>query len=55
MEVCNHSKNLVVSQAKTKIESKTSSEKENVLCNYCKRTSTNGLRCLGMCVADSEY
>ena len=31
------------------------SEKDPILCNYCKRTSSNGVRCLGMCVADNEY
>ena len=30
--------------------------KENViLCNHCKRTASNGIRCLGMCVADNDY
>jgi len=28
---------------------------EKVLCDHCKRTANNGIRCLGMCVADSEY
>ena len=32
-----------------------SSNKEKILCNYCKRTASNGIRCLGMCVADNEY
>ena len=27
----------------------------DVLCRHCKRTATNGLGCLGICVADSEY
>ena len=31
------------------------SEKDPILCNYCKRTASNGVRCLGMCVADSDY
>ncbi len=30
-------------------------EAETVLCQHCKRTATNGIRCLGMCVADNEY
>jgi len=30
-------------------------EKEPILCNHCKRTSSNGVRCLGMCVADNDY
>ena len=32
-----------------------SSEKDSILCNHCKRTGSNGVRCLGMCVADNEY
>ena len=31
------------------------SEKEPILCSHCKRTASNGVRCLGMCVADNEY
>ena len=31
------------------------SEKDPILCNHCKRTASNGVRCLGMCVADSDY
>ena len=30
-------------------------EKEPILCNHCKRTASNGIRCLGMCVADNDY
>ena len=31
------------------------SEKNPILCNHCKRTASNGVRCLGMCVADNDY
>ena len=31
------------------------SDKDPILCNHCKRTASNGVRCLGMCVADNEY
>ncbi len=31
------------------------SEKDTILCNHCKRTVSNGVRCLGMCVADNDY
>ena len=34
---------------------KLSSEKDHILCNHCKRTASNGVRCLGMCVADNDY
>ena len=32
-----------------------SSKKDPILCNHCKRTASNGVRCLGMCVADNDY
>ena len=40
---------------KNKNQSLVRLDKEKILCNHCKRTSTNGIRCLGMCVADNEY
>ena len=30
-------------------------QEEKVLCNHCGRTSNNGIRCLGFCVADNDY
>ena len=35
--------------------SPTPSAQEKVLCQHCGRTATNGLSCIGMCVADNEY
>ena len=29
--------------------------KDHVLCNHCLRTASNGIRCMGICVADNEY
>ena len=29
--------------------------KDIILCNHCKRTASNGIRCLGICVADNDY
>ena len=40
-------------QNKSKIN--LSSKKDPILCNHCKRTASNGVRCLGMCVADNDY
>ena len=40
---------------KTKKESPASLNKERILCNHCKRTASNGIRCLGICVADNDY
>jgi len=30
-------------------------KEEKILCNHCKRTATNGIRCMGICVADNDY
>ena len=30
-------------------------EEETVLCDHCLRTASNGIRCMGICVADNEY
>ena len=40
---------------KAKKDSQALLDKEKILCNYCKRTPSNGIRCLGMCVADNDY
>ena len=44
-------------QSESKIEPYTSEDTEmyKVLCKLCGRTSSNGIRCLGMCVAESDY
>ena len=36
-------------------KSRVSLDKEKILCNHCNRTASNGIRCLGICVADNEY
>lgn len=28
---------------------------EPILCGHCGRTASNGISCIGMCVADSGY
>ncbi|MDH6060564.1 hypothetical protein NWP17_08950 [Chrysosporum bergii ANA360D] len=30
-------------------------EEEKILCPHCQRTANNGIKCKGICVADSEY
>ena len=47
--------NLDLISDKTKKKSRVSLDKEKILCNHCKRTASNGIRCLGICVADNEY
>ena len=53
MEV--HDLNLNLISDKTQKESLVSLDKEKILCNHCKRTASNGIRCLGICVADNDY
>ena len=47
--------NLNLISDKNKKETRISLDKEKILCNHCKRTASNGIRCLGICVADSDY
>jgi hypothetical protein len=28
---------------------------EPILCEHCQRTATNGIKCKGICIADSSY
>ena len=28
---------------------------EKILCKHCLRTASNGIRCMGICVADNDY
>ena len=30
-------------------------EEDPILCDHCLRTTSNGIRCMGICVADNEY
>ena len=53
MEAYELNLSLISDEAKKK--SLVSLDKEKILCNHCKRTASNGIRCLGICVADNEY
>jgi hypothetical protein len=46
-----------ICQPQTTIDKKIDRETENekVLCSHCQRTATNGIKCKGICVADSDY
>ena len=55
MEHCDSKLFLMSSKLKNKNQCHSSSEKNEILCNHCKRTASNGIRCLGMCVADNDY
>ena len=55
MEVYQLNLDLIRDKTKKKNQSQSCLEKEKILCNHCKRTATNGIRCLGICVADNDY
>ena len=38
-----------------KKNNKSNNKLEKILCNHCGRTKSNGIRCLGICVADNDY
>ena len=51
MKISNKSTNYFFSNNIQIIEQK----EEKVLCNHCMRTASNGIRCMGICVADNDY
>ena len=55
MEVYELNHDSVSDTTKNKNQSKVLIDQEKILCNHCKRTTKNGIRCLGICVADNEY
>ena len=55
MEVYELNLGLISDKTKNKIKSRVALDKEKILCNHCKRSASNGIRCLGMCVADNDY
>ena len=55
MEAFDPNQELLSPNSKNNLKTKFSSTKDNILCEHCKRTSSNGIRCLGMCVADNDY
>ena len=55
MEIFDSKKEIKTAKVQNRIIIKTASNKEIILCKHCKRTASNGIRCLGMCVADNDY
>ena len=55
MALFNSKKELVSSKVQNSSNINLPSNKDLILCNHCKRTASNGVRCLGMCVADNDY
>ena len=46
---------LISIKEQNNLKNNLTSKKDPILCNHCKRTASNGVRCLGMCVADNDY
>ena len=55
MALCDSTEELISFKNQNNSKINFTSEKDPILCNHCKRTSSNGVRCLGMCVADNDY
>ena len=55
MTLFDSAEELISSKDQNNSKIKLTAEKDPILCNHCKRTSSNGVRCLGMCVADNDY
>ena len=55
MALFNSTQELISLEDKNNSKKNLPSEKDPILCNHCKRTASNCVRCLGMCVADNDY
>ena len=55
MALFNSTQELTIFEDQNNLKINLTSEKDPILCNHCKRTASNGVRCLGMCVADNDY
>ena len=55
MALFDSTQELIILNNKKNLKINPSSRKDVILCNHCKRTASNGVRCLGMCVADNDY
>ena len=55
MKISDKSIDYVLSNKFTEKIEITNKKKEKILCNHCMRTLSNGIRCMGICVADNDY
>ena len=55
MELFDSKDELKSLQSQNKIQIYYPLNNDVILCNHCKRTAKNGIRCLGICVADNDY
>tara|TARA_Y100000589_G_scaffold324755_1_gene361437 strand:+ start:404 stop:571 length:168 start_codon:yes stop_codon:yes gene_type:complete len=55
MKISDKSINYVLSNEVTESIQLINKKEEKILCNHCLRTASNGIRCMGICVADNDY
>ena len=55
MALLDSKQELISSEVQDSSKINLSSIEDPILCDHCKRTASNGIRCLGMCVADNDY
>jgi len=55
MTLFDSTQELIIFKDQNNSKVKITSENDPILCDHCKRTASNGVRCLGMCVADNDY
>jgi len=55
MKISNQSVNHLLSNKIIEKFQKIDQKEEKILCNHCMRTVSNGIRCMGICVADNDY
>jgi len=55
MPLFDSTQDLIIFKDQNNTKINLTSEKDPILCNHSIRTSSNGVRCLGMCVADNDY
>ena len=55
MALLDSNQELLSLKVQNSLKTNNSLKKDTILCNHCKRTESNGIRCLGMCVADNDY
>jgi hypothetical protein len=55
MALFDSKKELIDVQVQNSSKINPSLKKDVILCIHCKRSASNGVRCLGMCVADNDY
>ena len=55
MKISDKSLNHLLSNKVIKTIQISRQKEEKILCNHCMRTLSNGIRCMGICVADNDY